>query len=373
MPPPVLSLHLPAVTPDLPGVGGSLRLSPESFIVEEVPLYEASGEGTHLYVRITRENQTTRDLQLALESLFGLPRGSVGFAGLKDKAARTTQTFSIPTRAMDPALAAGVAAEMAARIAGALPVTVESAKFHTNKLKIGHLLGNRFQIAIHDVTPSLEREPGVALDRARAVCERLRATGLPNYFGPQRFGGGGDNALAGWEILTGQRRVGDSWLRKLLISAYQSHLCNVYLARRVEGGWFSRIMRGDVAKKHATGGIFLVEDATVEQPRFDAGEISYTAPIFGSKMRRSAYESAELENGVEAETGITDVQWRRAHTEGTRRMGRLLIPDLAVIEDGPRLICRFFLPKGGFATTVLAEIMKQTAVSLPEEDGDEEG
>lgn len=347
-------------------MGGTLRLAPESFIVEEVPLYAASGEGSHLYVCLTRENLTTRDVQVALERLFDAPRGGVGYAGLKDKAARTTQTFSIPLRSPQPELAT----EMAARIAGALPVVVHWARFHGNKLKTGHLLGNRFLITLHGVQPSPLHEPGVALARAEAIAARVREHGLPNYFGPQRFGGQGSNAVAGWEIVTGARRVKDTWLRRFLVSSYQSHLCNTYLARRVEMGCFGRLLAGDVAKKHTTGGIFDVEDVAVEQARFDAREISYTAPLYGSKMRRARAEAAAFEAEIEAETGITDADWRRANTEGTRRMGRLLSPDLEVREEGPDLVCRFFLPKGGFATTVLAELMKRADLSLPEDEAE---
>lgn len=359
MPPPNLNLALPYCTGDLPGVGGALRLTPEHFVVEEIPLYEALGEGPHLYINLTKANLTTKEVQQRLEAMFGLPRGSVGFAGPKDKAALTTQTFSIPTNAspdFDNALVA--------RVADALPVTINWARRHRNKLKAGHLLGNRFRIAITDLAlPQAE-----ALARAQAVADRLRRAGAPNYFGPQRFGGEGDNALTGYEILTGSRSMRDRWLRQFLISSYQSHLCNLYLARRVEHGAFTHLWLGDVAKKHATGGMFDVEDLAAEQPRFEAQEISFTAPMFGSKMRRAKGEAALLEQEVEAETGLTDAQWRKAHTEGTRRMGRLLAAELEVSGHHQGLQLAFALSKGAFATTLLREFMKVEAAALPSEE-----
>lgn len=369
---------LPFATAELPGIGGVLRAEPAAFVVEELPLYEAAGEGTHLYVRLTKERQTTRELVDALERLFKLPRGSVGYAGLKDKDARTTQTLSIPLNAAPP----GVEAEMAARIAGTLPVIVESAVLHRNKLRTGHLLGNRFHILVSQIAlPRAE-----ALARAEAIAVQLRAVGAPNFFGPQRFGGQGDNAEVGLELLLGKRRQRDQWLRRFLISSYQSQLCNQVLALRMERGAYTRLLSGDVAKKHATGGIFDVEELAVEQLRFDAQEISFTLPLYGAKMRRARDEAGALEAEVEAETGLTDSHWKAARIEGTRRMGRLLLSDLTIEAFSPAsgaddeagqegtsaLTLSFSLAKGGFATSVLREFMKSDSEPLPAQEVDVE-
>jgi tRNA pseudouridine13 synthase len=101
--------------------------------------------------------------------------------------------------------------------------------------------------------------------------------------------------------------------------------------------------------------------------------------MFGSKMRRAQQEAGALESEIEAETGLTDAEWRKANTEGTRRLGRLLLPDLRPAAHPDGLVVEFFLPKGGFATTVLREIMKGVPESLsgalseaPDESGDGE-
>ena len=361
MPPPDLNLALPWSTDHLPGVGGALRLTPEHFVVDEMALYEALGEGPHLYVNLTKANLTTKEVQQRLETLFGVQRGGVGFAGLKDKNARTTQTFSIPTNAPtanDDALVA--------RIADALPVTINWARRHRNKLKAGHLLGNRFRITITDIA----LPPDETLARAQAIAAQLAAVGAPNYFGPQRFGGEGDNASSGYELLTGSRSMRDRWLRQFLVSSYQSHLCNLYLARRVDRGAFTHLWLGDVAKKHATGGIFDVADLATDQPRFAEREISFTAPMFGSKMRPAQGEAAQLEDEIAAETGLTDANWRRMHTEGTRRMGRLFAAELDVLPHPLGLELAFALPKGAFATTLLREFMKDESAALPAEEAE---
>lgn len=330
-----------------------------------MPLYLPSGEGTHLYLNLSRVEMTTRDVVGAIERTLGLRQGSVGYAGLKDKFARTTQTFSVP---VEHGTTPERAAEIAEQVVSALPaekeVRLHWQGLHTNKLKIGHLLGNRFSILISEPDVS----PDEALTRAQAVAEAICAGGVPNYLGAQRFGAQGDNALMGYEVIKRKRRVNDKWLRNFLVTSYQSHLCNVYLARRVEAGLFGRMLTGDVAKKHATGGIFVVEDAAAEQARFEAREISFTAPMFGFKMKRASAEAAVLEEGIEAETGITDAQWRALHTEGARRMGRLLLDDLAVEAHARGILVRFSLPKGAFATTVLREFMKGDSEMLPPQE-----
>ena len=364
MNPPELAIELPYATADLPGIGGLLRLTPADFVVEEMALYEPTGEGTHLYINLTRVGMATRDVAQQLERLLGVRRGDVGYAGLKDKDARTSQTFSVPL----PRVTEGIDGEVAQRIGNSLPVTVNWARLHRNKLKTGHLLGNRFTIRISELALASEE----TAERAQVILARIRRDGVPNYFGPQRFGGQGDNALAGWEILQHKRHMRDRWLRKFLISSYQSHLCNRVLAARVEAGLFLRMLAGDIAKKHETGGIFAVEDLVAEQARFDAHEISYTAPMFGFKMRRATAEAGALEATIEAETGITETNWRDAHTEGTRRLGRLLVPDLAVAElptpESNVLALTFSLPKGAFATTVLRELTKNEPGGVPAEE-----
>lgn len=363
-----LELSLPYITAELPGVGGALRAGPDDFVVEEVPLYEAQGDGQHLYVNITKVGLTTKEVQIGLERLFGLKKGDVSFAGMKDKRARTTQTFSLSVGQKPAAFAEAAAAEIEA----SLPVTVNFARFHRNKLKLGHLLGNRFAIRITDLAVPV----AVAHSRAEAIAARLLAGGLPNYFGIQRLGEGGANVRQGQAIVQGERSKRDRWLQRFLISAYQSYLCNRYLAQRVEAGLFDRLLAGDVAKKVATGGMFDVLDVEAEQPRYAAHEISFTAPIYGPRMWTAKDAAGEFEAAVLAASGVTLEDFRKVHVEGTRRMGRLLAQDLVVTAGEESLTLHFELRKGAFATTVLREVMKVDGAALSiaaidDADGDE--
>ena len=169
---------LPFITEELPGISGEIKTEPAHFVVEEIPLYEPLGEGQHMYVRLTREGWTTKALQERLVELFALREVDVGCAGLKDKHARVTQTFSLLLQDSDEA-------SVARRIEESLPVEVVWARRHRNKLRRGHLLGNRFHIVVLDLGAE-------ALERADAIAQALQAYGLPNFYGVQRFGIRGD-------------------------------------------------------------------------------------------------------------------------------------------------------------------------------------
>jgi tRNA pseudouridine13 synthase len=342
---------LPFITADLPGIGGEIKAEPDHFVVEEVPLYEPVGEGEHVYVRLTREGWTTRTLQQRLTSFFDLREVDVGCAGLKDKHARVTQTFSLLLHDVDEAT-------VVRRIQEALPVEVVWAKRHRNKLRRGHLLGNRFRIVV------LRPEPE-AVARAEAIAQVLQAHGLPNFYGVQRFGIDGDNAQRGREVLLG-RGPRERWLKRFLLSAYQAALFNAWLTERIQRDWFERLLTGDIAKKTDTGGLFEVMDAEVELPRFQQREITYTGPIYGARMRWASGEPGELERMVLERAEVTTEMLRRARLDGSRRPARLYLNDLSIELHPDGLLFTFTLPKGAYATTVLREFMK-TEVALPEE------
>jgi tRNA pseudouridine13 synthase len=344
---PEIDLTLPYITRGIPGIGGRVKGKPEYFIVDELPLYEPSGSGEHLYVNVTKTNMTTRDVQLSLAELFDLKPENVGKAGLKDRNAVTSQTFSIHlgnTR---------ITPDDATRIIeDHVKVKVNWARYHNNKLRAGHLKGNKFTVTITD--PDVSRSQ--ALETLEQVSGRLNRFGLPNYYGEQRTGAEGENIRSGWEILQGRKRIRDRWLSRFLVSSYQSHLCNRYMAERVNRGLFGRLLLGDVAKKHDTGGLFWVEDPA-EQSRYEAKEISFTAPMYGYKMLKPRGEAAAFEDELLGWSGITDEQLRRCHVKGTRRIGRIF-PDVLYSEvpEGFRLV--FTLPVGGYATVTLREFMK---------------
>ncbi|MCW4013466.1 MAG: tRNA pseudouridine(13) synthase TruD, partial [Candidatus Bathyarchaeota archaeon] len=122
-------------------------------------------------------------------------------------------------------------------------------------------------------------------------------------------------------------------------------------------GKFTELIPGDIAKKHDTGGVFQVEDLETEQKRFDAKEISFTAPMFGYKMREATGQSGEFESSILDSVTITKDDFRKHHIKGTRRMG-IILPEITLDTSDDGLVVSFTLMKGSYATTVLREFMK---------------
>lgn len=331
---------LPYISAELPAVGGRIKLAPEHFSVEEIPLYEPSGDGPHLYLTLKRKGLGTRQVVEELARRYEQPAGTIGYAGLKDKEAVTIQTFSLPL---------AISREEAEARSKEAPWEVLSVSRHRNKLKVGHLLGNRFVILLS--------EPERGLKEAAAIGEHLKAHGLPNYFGGQRFGRDGDNAEAGLLLLK-KGRGGKSWKDKFLLSALQSFVFNYYLAERIKAGLFEEVLTGDVCKKYATGGLFVSEDGDLETQRLIQGELSPAGPIWGAKMKPAAGAAAEFENKTLAGLELSPELMAKAGA-GDRRLNRLLLPDLDIQPAEGGLLFIFSLPKGSYATSVMREFIRQ--------------
>lgn len=329
---------LPLVTGDLPGTGGVIRTEPDDFQVEELPLYLPEGSGSHLYLRVRKRGLTTRDLVQALVR-GGVEESAVGVAGLKDKAAVTTQWLSVPKRH------AAAVAELVA-----LPgVSLLEESTHRNKLGIGHLRGNRFVIRIRDAAPD-------ALEAATAALDALALRGTPNWFGPQRFGRFGGNAYDGLRVLRGERVPGGHRLRRFFVSALQSLVFNAMLAERIGRGWYDTVVLGDWARKHDTGGTFRVDDPAAEAPRAARLEISATLPLYGRKVRVSDGDAGALEEAVLDAYGLRWPQF--GSRRGDRRVTRVLLTNVHATPADDGLTVAFDLPKGSYATAVLREVMK---------------
>jgi tRNA pseudouridine13 synthase len=332
---------LPAVSSDLPGTGGSIRNSVEDFAVVELPSYLPDGKGSHLYLRVRKRGLTTRDLVLALTAA-GPKESEIGVAGLKDKWAVTEQWLSIPHRH-------AAAVEALVDLEG---VEILERSRHKNKLGIGHLQGNSFNVRIRGTVDG-------AAERAAAVADRLLAIGAPNYFGPQRFGRFGTNALDGLRLVQGERVPGGHRLQRFFVAALQSRLFNALLAERILRGRYREVLLGDWAKKHDTGGMFRIEEEEVLADALARAQqlaLSATLPLYGRKVRPSSGEAGALEAEVFGRFGLNWIDFSRRR--GDRRPSRVRLDALEVVPEGDGLTLRFALPKGSYATSVLREVMK---------------
>ena len=399
---------LPYVTRDFPGIGGTLKRRAEDFFVQEVPLYEPGGEGEHVYCEVQKVGVTTFEAIDRLARALRVPGRDVGYAGMKDARAVTRQVFSI----------AGTTEE--AVMAAAVPdVQVLWAARHGNKLRLGHLAGNRFAIKVRGVTPT-------DVVKVEPVMAEIERRGMPNYFGEQRFGRRGDNDRLGAAFVRGDDmgvlklllgtpdarvddgqthqaralfdkndyeaamkalprrhgmerrvlarfiktekpaaavRVIDDRIRRLWVSALQSRLFNDVVARRV--GTLDKLMDGDLAWKHDSGAVFAVEQAEAEQPRCDAFEVSPSGPLVGYRMTLPAGEPLRTEEEVFAAAGLKPDDFRRTgdlKVKGARRPLRVKPTDCRLEagadQFGPYITAAFTLPPGSFATVLMGELMK---------------
>ncbi|HTE54294.1 MAG TPA: tRNA pseudouridine(13) synthase TruD [Kofleriaceae bacterium] len=346
--------RLPYLTADLPGTGGALRVELGDFRVEELPAYQPTGEGEHVFAWIEKSGVNTIAAARELARAVGVSERDVGSAGLKDRAAVALQYLSFPPPVSPAAL-------LEARVPG---VRVLSATPHPHKLRTGHLRGNRFALILRRLAVPADQ----AAARARAVLERLAAPpGSPNWFGEQRFGAAGDNATAGRALLDGAgdargRRGPAPRERRLLISAYQADLFNRYLRRRIEDGTYARVLSGDLLSLRR-GGLFPTTDPAADQPRLDAGELAVTGPMFGHKMRAPVddSEAAARERAVLDEEGIAVADFRRLGklAPGTRRPLSIALEEVAAEPCGEdAILIRLALPSGAYATSVMREVMK---------------
>jgi tRNA pseudouridine13 synthase len=348
---------LPFLTADLPSIGGVLRATPGDFRVEEIPAYLPSGEGEHLYVTFEKTGQTTPDVVKAMARALGVDPREAGWAGLKDRHAVTVQTASF--------LKGDEARALALELPG---VRVLAAKRHRNKLKSGHLHGNCFVLRVRGCVPG-------ALATAEQVRARLLATGVPNYYGSQRFGREGDNAERGRAWLTGAAPAPrEGFLRKMYVSALQSALFNAYVAVRLADGLLDRYVDGDLAVRHPVGGPFLIDPAEAQEA-YAAQKASATGPMFGRAMRWPEREARAREERLLAAQGLTLEHFARARdlAEGTRRAVRICLDGLEVravdgeVPGGQDLVLAFTLPAGGYATAVLREFRKTDEEGLHSE------
>ncbi|PKK91195.1 MAG: tRNA pseudouridine(13) synthase TruD [Candidatus Wallbacteria bacterium HGW-Wallbacteria-1] len=341
--------RLPFITKELPGCGGIIKSCPEDFVVDEEPLYLPSGEGDHMYIRFRKIGLNTRQVVTRLAKIINIDSDEIGTAGLKDRDAVTSQWLSAPAAPFQDISPDSI------EIPG---VTILEHGLHSNKLRIGHLIGNRFKIRIRFCADQ-------ALEKAQAVVDRIMSHGMVNFYGEQRFGYEGANVVEGRMILQGEKFVKQSFLRRILISAFQSHLFNGYSIVRLQAGLMRTAMRGDVMKKTERGGLFIAEDSLEETRRLEAGEIVPTGPMVGQKSKAPMWDAMEFEQECMTALGY-DARiaegLRKNRMMGSRRPLLVYPKDISVEQDDGGLILSFMLPKGSFATVLLREVIK------PEED-----
>ncbi|MCW8129823.1 MAG: tRNA pseudouridine(13) synthase TruD [Planctomycetota bacterium] len=342
--------------------GVRFKARPEDFIVEEIPQYAPGGAGTHAYFWIEKRGMNTHDLARRLAKALGKRDRDAGIAGLKDAQAVTRQWISFEH----------VAPERLATLDLGPNARVLEVSRHGNKLKMGHLKGNRFVIRLRT-----DGSRELLAAAARETLGLLQAKGVPNYFGAQRFGRDANNAALGRMLVQGNEagfmqaaaqagtpppRARDGKFRNLMVNAFQSELFNQVLSRRMPD--LGKLQAGDLAVLHRNGAAFKVEDeaaAAKEQPRADSFEISPSGPLYGPKTPLAEGAPGTVEREVLAASGVELEDFGRPEAErqpGARRPLRIPLleaPETSVDEEG--VVLKFALPSGAYATVVLRELL----------------
>jgi tRNA pseudouridine13 synthase len=328
---------------------GLLRSTPEDFEVEEILGFGAAGEGPHALLHVRKRGANTEWVARELARAAGVKPFEVGFAGLKDRNAVTTQFFTVPRGKRAAEEFSGVKGE---------GFEVLSATPHQRKLPRGALEGNRFAIAVR----GFACDPALLAERVA----RIASGGAPNYFGEQRFGRDAGNLE---QVLRAAQDGGSRGGRRgrrddagFMLSAARSVIFNAILAERVAKGTWNRLGAGDVANLDGRGSVFAVEtpDAELEQ-RCIALDVHPTAPLAGVGASLAAGEVLALEEAVSAQfpEALSVI-----HAEGMkpeRRALRIRVRNLEHEYSGDVLRLRFALSAGSFATTVLREIIAGAA------------
>lgn len=327
----------------LPLGRGRIRSRAEDFQVDEIPSFEPDGEGEHLLLRLRKRNTNTEWLARQLARLGDLPIVDVGYAGLKDRNAVTSQWFSLRLAGRPEPDWRGLESE---------EIQILERAWHGRKLRRGALQGNRFRLLIRALSG---QRP--ALDQR---LERLRQGGFPNYFGEQRFGHGYGN-LERADALFARRlkRVGRHQ-RGLYISAARSQLFNQVLAARLEQGNWNRPLAGDLLMLEGTQSWFPAREIDSELERRAAElDLHPTGPLWGRGRPQVDGMAEALEGAALAGFGAWREGLEHCGLSQERRALRVAVADLAwTFPAADELELSFSLPAGSYATALLRELLE---------------
>jgi tRNA pseudouridine13 synthase len=336
--------------PGGPAGRAQLRAAPEDFLVQEWLGWEADGAGDHLLLRVRKRGANTLWVAKQLARLGKIDPRDVGFAGLKDRDAVAEQSFTVPARSAIGDSWLGVTGE---------GFEVLAAARHRRKLKRGALKGNGFTITLR----AFSGDPKVLEQRLQAIA----VAGVPNYFGPQRFGREGGNLRTAFAWFADGVAPADRWQRGFALSAARAAIFNAVVARRVGDATWNKLLPGEIVNLDGSGSVFVADviDGALEQ-RCAQLDIHPTGPMWGGEPGRPI---CALEAEVGARYEVLARGLGNARLEAERRALRIRVDGLEWQIQGEVVQLRFRLFRGAFATAVLHELIENAfAQDAPEGD-----
>lgn len=312
-------------------------------------MYLPSGEGDHLFLWIEKKNISALELLRRVARILKVSRNDIGMAGMKDRHAVTRQWISIPaSRNLD----------FDTDLTGPLDnkITILKQKRHQNKLKTGHLKGNKFTIRMRKIE-------GTNFHELSELVERLNTKGIPNYYGTQRFGIENQTLEMGKRFILREEYIREKRLRRLALSAVQSAVFNITLAERIEGGAFDKALSGDIFAQVLDEGDkrCLAKNLQKDTQRIRNNKCVPTGPMPGVKMTRAIEDVGEMEARALKSVGLEwdDFNGLEKIIRGTRRpliCRPLSSIKVEKIENDIQFI--FSLPAGSYATVALAQVLE---------------
>lgn len=326
---------------------GQLKANPEDFIVEEDLGFEPDGDGEHLLVRIRKNGCNTQFVAEQLARFAGVHPRAVSYAGLKDRHAVTEQWFCLhlPGKA-DPNLSQfaleGCEVIRAAR--------------HRKKMRIGTLKGNHFTLVLRQLSNLADIE---------ARLQRIAEQGVPNYFGEQRFGRGGNNLVQATRWANNEIQVRERPKRSFYLSASRSAMFNLIASQRLADNTHREVMLGDALQLSGRGSWFVAKEDEFDtlQPRVNSNELLVTAPLPGDGPLGTTDAAEAFEQSCLTECAALWSLIKRERVEPARRAVMLQPLNMSWKSwDEVTLELKFWLPAGSFATSVVRELMRQENV-----------
>jgi tRNA pseudouridine13 synthase len=347
----------PAAGP-APNASAEIRRQPEDFEVREQLGFEPEGSGEHAFLHLEKRGLNTQDLAQRLSELSGVPLRDIGFSGMKDRNALTSQWFSVGL--------AGRSEPDWSPLEARGDVAVLAVTRHARKLRRGVHRANRFRLTLRAVAGARED--------LEARLAAVKAAGAPNYFGPQRFGHHGatlEQALRWQQRGTGRRQ--SRTRRSLYLSALRGYLFNQLLAARVAEGSWNQVLPGDVCILQGTRSRFCCElpDADIAR-RAATGDLHPALPLWGrGPVEQGAGRQAWTAALLAPEAAVCDFLERAGLTLDYRAT-RLLPDDFCwQFCDDDSLRLEFSLGAGSYATAVLAQIIQLSEGDTAGGDGGE--
>jgi tRNA pseudouridine13 synthase len=333
----------PPVAHGAPPLAGRFRVEPEDFSVEELLGFDADGSGNHVLLLVEKRNANTGWVAAELARAAGVAPRDIGVSGQKDRRAVARQSFSLPWPAAVP-----VDACLAFSGEG---YQVLAAQRHGRKLRPGSHRANRFAIRVRDASG----------DRA-AIEARLAtvgAAGVPNYFGPQRYGRGRANLASARDWAAGRVAPRGRTQRGFALSTARSELFNLVLAERVRRGDWNRLLAGEAVILDGRRSFFradAIDPALVERCR--TMDLHPSGPLWGRGPLEVGAEVLAVEESVVAAEPALRALLEAEGMDQERRSLRLPVRSFGWRFEGDSLYLWFELPRGTFATSVLHEVLQ---------------